>query len=132
MTLPVPVIVSVRSWTFGGFSLVLLALTAFRLLVIYHAGVGGEWCYEGSGLSIEALPSAGWTAQGELSLFPIGVRCSYYALDHSLALVHTAADAWDWAMTVGAIVGVLGFGLFLGARSATRRAWRDASATNTS
>lgn len=44
MTLPVPVVVSIRSWMFGGLSLVLLALTAFRLLMIYRAGIGGEWC----------------------------------------------------------------------------------------
>jgi hypothetical protein len=117
VTVPIPLIVSIRSWMFGVLSLALLALTAFRLLMIYRAGIGGVWCHQDSGLTIETLPSGGWTAEGELSLFPIGVRCSYYTLGHSLALVHTAADVWDWAITAGAIAGVLGFVLFLTARS---------------
>jgi hypothetical protein len=116
---------------FGGLSLALLTLAAFRIFALFHAGVG-VWCSQSPGVPDGALPLAGWTTEGEVSLFPIGVRCSYFTLQHSLVLVHITADAWDWAITIAAIAGLLGSVLFLTARAATHRIWHALPVTERS
>ncbi|MBA8828774.1 hypothetical protein FB555_000845 [Alpinimonas psychrophila] len=120
MTLPASLVLSMRSWILGATSLGLIAVGILRLASISHAGIG-ESCYQNPGLTAQSLPSGGWTADGVLTLFPVGVRCSYYTTEHSLYLVTTAVSVWDWGLTFAAIAGLLGFVIFLTARFTTRR-----------
>jgi hypothetical protein len=119
---PVLLAVTARSWIFGISSMALMALAGLQFAFVSHAGIG-ESCYQNPELGNLALPSAGWTADGALSYFPVGVRCSYFASDHELLLVHTQSSVWNWGITFAAILGVIGVGLFLTARLATRRTW---------
>jgi hypothetical protein len=116
-------IVSMRSWILGATSSGLIALGIFRIAMISYSGIGTS-CYANPDLGPDVLPPGGWTANGVLSLFPLGVRCSYFTTEHSLYYVTTVASVWDWGLTFGAIAGLLGFVLFLTARLATRRIWR--------
>ena len=120
---PVLLAVTARSWILGLPSMALMALAGLQLAFISHAGIG-ESCYQNPELGKLALPSAGWTADGAFSFFPVGVRCSYFTSEHELLLVHTQTSVWDWGITFAAILGVLGVALFLTARLATRRTWR--------
>ncbi|TFC96729.1 MULTISPECIES: hypothetical protein [Cryobacterium] len=122
LALPVLLAVTARSWILGISSMALLALAGLQFAFISHAGIG-ESCYQNPDLGNLALPSAGWTAYGAFSSFPVGVRCSYFATDHELLLVHTQSSVWGWGITLAAILGVLGIALFLTARLATRQTW---------
>ena len=119
---PVLLAVTARSWILGISSMALMALAGLQFAFISHAGIG-ESCYQNPELGNLALPSAGWTADGAFSFFPVGVRCSYFTSDHELLLVHTQSSVWDWGITFAAILGVIGVALFLTARLATRRTW---------
>lgn len=119
---PVLLAVTARSWILGISSMALIALAGLQFAFISHAGIG-ESCYQNPALGNLALPSAGWTADGAFSFFPVGVRCSYFTSDHELLLVHTQSSVWDWGITFAAILRVIGVALFLTARLATRRTW---------
>ena len=119
---PVLLAVTARSWILGIPSLALIALAGLQFAVISHAGLR-ESCDQNPELGTLPLPSAGWTTDGAFSFFPIGVQCSYFTSEHELLLVHTQTSVWDWGITIAAILGVLGFALFLTARLATRRTW---------
>ena len=120
---PVLLAVTARSWILGIPSMALMAVAGLQFAFISHAGIG-EFCHQNPKLGNLALPSAGWTASGAFSFFPVGVRCSYFTSEHELLLVHTQTSVWDWGITFAAILGVLGVALFLTARLATRRTWR--------
>ena len=111
-----------RSWILGIPSMAVIALAGLRFAFISRAGIG-ESCYQNPELGNLPLPSAGWTTDGAFSFFPIGVQCSYFTSEHELLLVHTQTNVWDWGITFAAILGILGFVLFLTARLATRRSW---------
>ena len=119
---PVLLAVTARSWILGIPSMAVVALAWLQFAFISHAGIG-ESCYQYIELGNLPLPSAGWTTDGAFSFFPIGVQCSYFTSEHELLLVHTQTNVWDWGITFAAILGVLGFALFLTARLATRRSW---------
>ena len=120
---PALLAVTGRSWILGIPSRALIALAGLQFASMSHAGIG-ESCYQNIEQGNLALPSAGWTADGAFSFFPIGVQCSYYTNDHELFLINVQTSVWDWGITFAAILGVLGFALFLAARLATRRTWR--------
>lgn len=124
--LPVVLAVSARSWIIGLTSFALMTFGGLQFAFLSHAGVG-ESCYQNPQLGDLTLPSAGWTADGTFSLFPISVRCSYFSSEHELVLVYTQASVWDWGITAAAFLGIIGFTLFLTARLATRRTWRTPS-----
>ena len=117
---PVLLFVTARSWILGIPSMTLVALAGLQFAFISHSGKG-ESCYQNPELG--DLPSAGWTTDGVFSFFPVGVQCSYFTSDQELLLVHTQASLWDWGITFGAVLGILGFLLFLTARLATQRSW---------
>ena len=121
---PVLLAVTARSWILGIPSMALIALAGLQFAIISHAGIG-ESCDQNPELRNLPLPSAGWITDGSLSFFPIGVQCSYFTSEHELLLVHTQTSVWDWGITIAAILGVLGFALFLTARLATRRTWHE-------
>ncbi|WP_241989204.1 hypothetical protein [Cryobacterium serini] len=121
---PALLAVTARSWILGIPSMALIALAGLQFAIISHAGIG-ESCYQNIELGRLPLPSAGWTTDGSLSFFPIGVQCSYFTGEHELLLVHTQTSVWDWGITIAAILGVLGVALFLTARLATRRSWHE-------
>lgn len=121
---PVLLAVTARSWILGIPSLALIAVAGLQFAIMSHAGLG-ESCYQIPELGNLALPPPGWTTDGAFSFFPIGVQCSYFTSDHELLLVHTQSSVWDWGITFAAILGVLGFALFLTARLATRRSWHE-------
>ena len=121
---PVLLAVTARSWILGIPSLVLIALAGLQFASISRAGIG-ESCYQNPELGSLPLPSAGWTTDGAFSFFPIGVQCSYFTSEHELLLVHTQTSVSDWGITFAAILGVLGFALFLTARLATQRSWHE-------
>jgi hypothetical protein len=119
---PVFLAVSARSWILGVPSFALMALAGLQFAFISNAGIG-ESCYQNPHINNLSLPSAGWTADGALSFFPIAVQCSYFTSEHELFLVHSQASVWDWGITYAAILGVIGVALFLTARLTTRRTW---------
>jgi hypothetical protein len=122
--LPVLLFVTARSWILGIPSLAFVALAGLQFAIMSHAGIG-ESCYRSPGLGSLALPSAGWTADGAFSFFPVGVQCSYFTSEHELFLVHTQTSVWDCGITFAAFLGVIGVALFLTARLATRRSWNE-------
>jgi hypothetical protein len=119
---PVLLAVTARSWILGIPSLALITLAGLQFAIISHAGLR-ESCSQNPELGSLPLPPAGWTTDGAFSFFPIGVQCSYFTSEHELLLVHTQTSVWDWGITFAAMLGVLGFALFLTARLATRRTW---------
>ena len=121
-TFPVLLAVTARSWILGIPSMAVIALAGLQFAFISHSGIG-ESCYQNPELGNLPLPSAGWTTDGAFSFFPIGVQCSYFTSEHELPLVHTQTNVCDWVITLAAILGVLGFAVFLTARLATRRSW---------
>jgi hypothetical protein len=120
---PVFLAVSARSWILGVTSFALMAIAGLQFAVLSHAGIG-ESCYQNSQVGDLNLPSAGWTADGAFSFFPIAVRCSYFTGERELVMVHTQTTVWDWGITFAAVLGVIGVTLFLTARLTTRRTWR--------